>query len=585
VPTTSNTALQASSFRVAPTFARLLVIVNGGVPLLILGWDALHHQLGVNGIKFAIHTTGLLGLLFLLLSLTITPLRRLTGWSVLIAPRRALGLYGFFYLALHFAIFFGFDRAASVSSTVHEILTRRYLQLGAIALLLLVPLALTSTDAMLTRLGAKRWKALHRLSYVATTLGVIHYYMQVKADVRKPLVFAGVLFLLLAFRVGQRLLDGKKTARAPVPARPLAAKRRFWSGELSVLRVFDETPDVRTFRLGLASGEKLPFDYLPGQYLNIALSIAGQRVNRSYTIASSPTQTQYCELTVKKSLLGYASLHLHEMLTQGATLKISAPAGRFVFTGADADSVVLIAGGVGITPLMSIVRYLCDRSWAGAIHLIVSQRTQADIVFSDELTQLQRRFANLHLTPTLSGEAEGSSWQGRRGRISAELLAAVVPELATQQIFLCGPDAMMVDTRAALQGLGVPDTHIKTEAFVSPPAGSAEARVAIEVDGTGALLADVETAETSDGVATVKFERSLQTAELPSGQTILECAEDAGIDIPFECRAGICGQCKTRLLGGRVTMEVEDALSSADRARGLILACQARASSDVVIDA
>lgn len=582
MPTTSATASRTSAFRVDPPFARLLVIVNGGVPLLILGWDAWHRKLGVNGVNYAIHTTGLLGLLFLLLSLSISPLRRLTGWSVLIAPRRALGLYGFFYVCLHFAIFFGFDRAASVSSTVHEILTRRYLQLGAIALTLLVPLALTSTDGMLMRLGAKRWKALHRLSYVAAALGAIHFYMQVKSDVRKPLAFAFVLFALLAFRVGQRLVDGKKKAAVASPARNTAAKSRFWSGELSVLRVFDETPDVRTFRLGLASGEKLPFDYLPGQYLNVVLSIAGKRVNRSYTIASSPTQSQYCELTVKKKALGYASPHLHEVLSQGSTLKISAPAGRFVFTGAEAESVVLIAAGVGITPLMSIVRYLTDRSWPGVIHLIAAQRTQADVVFFDELTQLRHRFPNLRLTLTLSGEPEGSAWRGRRGRISPELIAAAVPDVAAQQIYLCGPEAMMADTSAALQSLGVPSAQIKTEAFVSTPTGGAAERVAVEADGQGAPLAETDA---SDGAATVQFKRSLQTAPLSAGQTILECAEDAGIEIPFECRAGICGQCKTRLLSGRVTMEVEDALSPADRSRNLILACQARAHTDIVIDA
>src|SRR5450432_1503053 len=91
-------------------FARLLVLVNGGVPLLILGWDTYQHQLGVNGVNFAIHTTGLLGLLFLLFSLAVTPIRRLTGWNPVIALRRTLGLYAFFYLCVHFGIFFLFDR-------------------------------------------------------------------------------------------------------------------------------------------------------------------------------------------------------------------------------------------------------------------------------------------------------------------------------------------------------------------------------------------------------------------------------------------------------------------------------------------
>ncbi len=145
-------------------FAKFVVILNGIVPGALLAWDAYHRQIGANGVNYALHTTGLLAFIFLLLSLVVTPLRKLTGWNTLITFRRSLGLYGFFYACVHFLIFFGFDRAGSVTSTVKEILSRRYLQIGALGLLLLVPLALTSTNAMVMRLGAKRWKALHRLS-------------------------------------------------------------------------------------------------------------------------------------------------------------------------------------------------------------------------------------------------------------------------------------------------------------------------------------------------------------------------------------------------------------------------------------
>src|SRR5450432_1200587 len=378
---TTGALLRPAPMRVDTAFAKRLVFANAGVPIVLLGWDAYQHQLGVNGINFAIHTTGLVGLVFLLLSLAITPARRLTGWACLIALRRTLGLYAFFYLFVHFAIFFLFDREASVGSTIHEILLRRYLQIGTIGLLLLVPLAVTSTDSMVTRLGPKRWKRLHRLTYLASALGALHYYLLVKADVRQPLVFAGVLAVLLSFRPVEFYRDARarRAQRRARAARPATAReRRFWTGELRVLRVTDETPDVRTFRLGLDGAARLPFAHKPGQYLNMALTIAGERVNRSYTIASSPTQTSYCELTIKRTVAGRASGHLHAALHEGATVKISAPAGRFVFTGAEADGVVLLAGGVGITPLMAIVRYLTDTGWPGAIHLVFAVRTKRD---------------------------------------------------------------------------------------------------------------------------------------------------------------------------------------------------------------
>jgi ferredoxin-NADP reductase/DMSO/TMAO reductase YedYZ heme-binding membrane subunit len=580
---TTDASLRPRAVHVDTAFAKLLVFINAGVPLLMLGWDAYRHQLGVNGVNFAIHTTGLLGLLFLLFSLTITPVRRLTGWNWLIAVRRTLGLYAFFYLCVHFGIFFILDRAASVTSTVHELLTRRYLQIGACGLALLVPLALTSTNAMVTRLGARRWKALHRISYLATALGALHYYLLVKADVRQPLAFAAALGGLLAFRAVWLGLD-RRTGRAKRAG--AHRERRFWSGELRVLRIIEETRDVRTFRLGVEGATRLPFVHQPGQYLNVALTIDGERVNRSYTIASSPTQSSYCEITVKRQAAGRASRYLHDVLREGAMLKISAPVGRFIFTGADSDGVLLIAGGVGITPIMAILRYLTDNAWAGQMYLVFVVRERRDIIFSDELGRLERRFPNLHVFVTLSGE-EDDSWVGHRGRITREFIRTVVPDAIRRPIFLCGPGAMMTETRALLAQLGVPHAQIRTEAFVSTVTASAGASgnpAKAEPETQAAPSAEVA-GPAGDGVPTVYFRRSMKSADLPPPGTVLEAAEDAGLSIPFECRSGICGQCKTKLLVGRVTMEVQDALSAADRSKGIILACQARPVGDVSVDA
>jgi sulfoxide reductase heme-binding subunit YedZ len=182
-------------------FARWLVLINAAVPLALLAWDAWYHKLGANPVNFAILTTGLMALIFLLLTLLVTPLRKISGWNWIIFARRTLGLYAFFYASLHFLIFFCFDRSFSVSSTLSEMLKRKYLLVGITGLIVMVPLAITSTNAMIKRLGGKRWRALHRLAYVAAIAGVIHYYMQTKADVRQPLAFAAVLAILLGYRL------------------------------------------------------------------------------------------------------------------------------------------------------------------------------------------------------------------------------------------------------------------------------------------------------------------------------------------------------------------------------------------------
>ena len=200
-------------------FARFLLLVNGAVPLVLLGWDAGHHQLGANPANFAILTTGMLTLVFLMLTLAVTPVRKITGWNWLIFSRRTLGLFAFFYACAHFLLFFSLDRSFSISSTLSEMLKRKYLLVGITGLLVMLPLAITSTNAMIKRLGGKRWRALHRLAYVAGIAGVVHYYMQAKADVRQPLAFAGVLAILLGYRLAVYWRRPK-----PAPAATAAVK-------------------------------------------------------------------------------------------------------------------------------------------------------------------------------------------------------------------------------------------------------------------------------------------------------------------------------------------------------------------------
>jgi ferredoxin-NADP reductase/DMSO/TMAO reductase YedYZ heme-binding membrane subunit len=559
-------------------FAKWLVIVNGLVPFVLLIWDAKHGKLGVNEVNFAIRTTGLLGIGLLTLTLAITPLRKLTKWNWLIAIRRNLGVLGFFYIAVHFAIFFWWDRAKDVGSTFDEIISREYLWYGFGALVLMIPLAVTSTDRMVSRLGAKRWKLLHRLTYVVVAFGVIHYYKLVKSDVTVPVEFGVVVGGLLLYRgVGhyvdvRRELAGLTTKLALAKASG-AKKKKFWSGELQIARIFDETHDVKTFRFVNPNGGALPFEAIAGQYLNLKLVIDGKRVNRSYTIASSPTRHAYCEISVKKAANGYGSKHLHETWKEGQRVQVGAPSGKFYFAGHEADRVVLVAGGIGITPMMSVIRSLTDRGWQGEIVLLYSVRAQKDIAFRDELEYLQRRHANLKVAITLSQDQD-AAWTGARGNITRELVEKHVPGLKHGPVMLCGPDPMMTAMRKLFVEIGVPDGEIHQEAFISPPA--------IEEAPAGAAV--VEEPLPDGAVANVTFQKSGKSGE--AGElTVLEAAEEAGVSIPFECRSGICGQCKTKLVSGKVVMEVQDALTSSDRAKGLILACQARCTRDVVVDA
>lgn len=458
-------------------FFRALVVLNGAVPVSILAWDAYRGQLGANSVNNSLHITGILSLVFLFLSLLMTPLRWITSWGGWVAFRRALGLYGFFYAIVHLIIYVGFDRALNLSSTLHEIWMRRFLQVGAVAILLMIPLAVTSTNAMIRRMGAKRWKLLHRAAYVAAALGVLHYYMLVKSDVRQPLAFAGVLAILLGGRFGRYYVELRQASRrspsnqaakeakvaTPVGAANPLKPRQPWKGELKIAAIFQETVDVKTFRLTSPDGGAFPFKYLPGQFLNIQLMIEGKRVNRSYTIASSPTRLDSCELSIKREPLGLVSRIIHDQLKVGDTVKVSGPSGKFTFTGKEAPGVVLIAGGVGITPVMSILRYLTDRAWMGTIYFLFVTKTEQDLIFHEELQLLQRRFPQLKICVSLTRIPPDSTWTGERGRATEALFRRFVPNLNQLPVYLCGPNEMMDSTRDLLTSMGV-DNQILREA-------------------------------------------------------------------------------------------------------------------------
>lgn len=584
-------------------FYRALVVLNGAVPLGILAWDAYRGQLGANSVNNALHITGILSLVFLVLSLLMTPLRWINGWSGWIAFRRALGLYGFFYAVVHLIIYVGFDRALNFSSTLHEIWTRRFLQIGAVAILLMVPLAVTSTNGMIRRLGAKRWKFLHRAAYLAAALGVLHYYMLVKSDVRQPLAFAGVLTVLLGGRFGRHYYELLQTARKGSSTRTAPQTSEVatgngarspkpqtqWKGELKIAAIFQETPDVKTFRLTSTNGGPFPFGYSPGQFLNLQLTIDGRRVNRSYTIASSPTRSGACELSIKREPKGLASRFMHDQVKVGDVIKVSGPSGKFTFTGGEATEVVLIAGGVGITPVMSILRYLTDRAWPGAIHLLFVTKTEDDLIFHDEIQWLRRRFPRLNVCITLTRMSAESTWSGERGRATESLLRRFMPNLNQLPVYLCGPNEMMDATRDLLKTMGVPASQIRTEAFAGRKMVSTDAEFDHALRNETSIVPENAEPPSSSGAATARakihFSRSDIHSEADWDVTLLEAAEAVSVELPYECRSGICGQCKTRLVEGKVGMDSEDALSPAEKATGLILACQAHPLSNLVVDA
>jgi len=190
------------------------------IPLALLVWRAAHRTLGADAIAIGLNQLGYLALVFLMASLACTPLKILTGWTWPIRVRRMLGLFAFFYASLHLLTYVGIDQQLDWPVLWGDVTQRKFMIVGFLAFLCLAPLAWTSTNAAVRRMGFDRWKSLHRLAYVAGVLAVVHFIWRVKSDIRVPMTWAAILGALFLIRIA----DGVRTRRRKRARQPVAAR-------------------------------------------------------------------------------------------------------------------------------------------------------------------------------------------------------------------------------------------------------------------------------------------------------------------------------------------------------------------------
>ncbi len=203
----------------------MLVFILCLVPLLRLGWRGYQQELGANPIEVITHATGDWTMRFLLITLSVTPLRKLLKQPWLIRFRRMFGLFAFFYVCLHFLTYIWLDKSFDLHEMLADVVKRKFITVGFTGFVLLIPLAITSTTGWIRRLGGKRWQALHRLIYVSAIAGVIHYLWLVKADMTKPLEYGFILFVLLGYRIAVWLGAKFGQKRGLISAKPMATQQ------------------------------------------------------------------------------------------------------------------------------------------------------------------------------------------------------------------------------------------------------------------------------------------------------------------------------------------------------------------------
>ena len=315
------------------------------------------------------------------------------------------------------------------------------------------------------------------------------------------------------------------------------------------------------------------FAFEPGQYLTLRATVGGQELRRSYSICSD----RALKVGIRRVDGGAFSTWVHEQLKVGDLIESYPPQGRFVLPAASAGRHVLfIAGGSGITPILSLLSALLEREPQSRATLIYANRRTASTMFKEELEDLKNRFmTRLSLHLVFSREAVDAPLYGGRldaGKLSA-FLAGPVPAASVDQVFVCGPFEMNDQAEAALLGSGVPAERIHIERFGTPqslsgqpaphavkPGDAPEARVTVIRDGI-----------------------SREIEFLSTDPSLLDAAAREGMDVPFSCKSGVCSTCRCKLVEGQVRMDKNFALDKDEVAAGFILSCQAHPLTEKVV--
>lgn len=356
----------------------------------------------------------------------------------------------------------------------------------------------------------------------------------------------------------------------------LNATAPVWTGEddniLVCQRVRQETADVKTFVFAPRTPHR--FSYLPGQFLTFELEIGGETIYRSYTISSAPSRPYTVSITVKRVPGGPVSNWLHDTLKPGDEVKAAGPMGEFTAFPQPAAKLLLLSGGSGITPSLSMVRSLYDLGMVRDVVFVHSARTPADIICRAELQEYARTVPNFRFVAVCEADAPGEAWGGFRGRLSLSVLSNAVPDLLEREVYTCGPAPYMAAVRGILDEAGFDRAHYHEESFDFATMMAAEGHPVEEVAPTAAA---VET-------FTVEFTRIRKTITCDSNTTVLEAARQAGIRLASSCARGICGTCKSKKISGEVDMQHGGGIRQKEIDQGMVLLCCSKPRSDLVVE-
>ena len=332
---------------------------------------------------------------------------------------------------------------------------------------------------------------------------------------------------------------------------------------LRCVQVIDETADVKTFKF--IADPIVRFGYLPGQFITLHAEIDKQLENRCYTLSSSPSRPDLISITVKRVEGGLFSNWLHDSFAVGSSIECTKASGVFYLQSSSRTKLLLLSAGSGITPMLSIARYITDLSLNIDIQFHHSARTDEDLICFEELQLLAAQHANLYLSCNFTRQSDVANCDIDHffGRLSTDMLNQFSSDLLEREVFVCGPDEFMTNAQMLLTQLNLPGSQYHQESFVidvAPPEHDA-----------------------SNRTYKVNFLQSGIEVQISGDQTILEAAEEAGITPDYSCLAGICGTCNSKLVNGELHAPNAMAIDTEDGS-GDFLPCCSYARSDLDVN-
>ncbi len=356
-------------------------------------------------------------------------------------------------------------------------------------------------------------------------------------------------------------------------------KKKFKSHKLEIAKIYKETPDAVSISFKIPPELKRDFSFKSGQYCTFELEHEGEKVRRAYSCSTAPHESEDITVTVKKTGGGGVSDFFNTGLKEGNFLDVFPPDGKFSaeLNPEHRKQYFMIAGGSGITPVISIISSILHIEPESSVVLFYANHSEESIIFSGRLQKMYKEHNNrFKIIDVLSKPSD--NWEGLKGRLNKDRIISLISKYIDvlkndKEYFICGPPGLMAEAEKAFEAMNIPKEKIHKESFVEKD----------DIEGEIIKAVGINKGKALERLITVRLYGEENDVKVVPGEVILQAAMDSGMEPPFSCQIGACATCKAKLISGKVSMDADDALTQEEIDEGFILTCQSHPLTDNVI--